>query len=60
MSDVYIYRYKKDDHFEKVVETRSVAMGVMVDLDIDGNVLGVEILDAKRIEVDGVPTEDLE
>jgi len=50
--DIYVYMNgaKKG---EKVVQTRSVAMGVMVDLDKDGNVLGVEVLNADRVDADG-------
>ncbi|MBW0090513.1 DUF2283 domain-containing protein [Pseudonocardia sp. KRD-184] len=50
MSDVYV-RYQDKPVARTLEDTRA---GITVDLDEDGEVVGVELLAASAVEVDGV------
>ena len=55
VSDVYVYR----TNVNNIDRTEEVADGVIIDFDPDGNVIGVEVLDAVRTVVSArVPFEN--
>ena len=49
--DVYVYLAER----QEVTRTRALREGINLDLDAAGNPLGVEILDAHSVVVDGIP-----
>jgi len=52
--DAYV-RVRRLEPDEKVASTRVVAEGVTVDFDAGGKPLGVEVLGACMVELDGFP-----
>lgn len=58
MSDVYVYLQDRDPqtYVARTVDdviVCGIRTGLIVDFDVEGNPIGVEILDASRVEIDG-------
>lgn len=57
MADVYVFMVPREP-VRLVDRTREIADGVLVDLDETGTVVGVEILGALVVTIDGKETHD--
>lgn len=57
MSDVYVRYLPRDTHVARTVEAmvNGAHCGIMVDLDAQGEIIGVELLDAEAVQIDGQP-----
>ena len=59
MSDIYVYhQVKREDlYVARTMEATVLGQhtGIMVDLDAEGQIIGVEHLDVDTVEVDGKP-----